>query len=254
MPFISGGSGTFFSGRRKGAITNPNLLPNLQIWYDGSDISVFNPTNPSSGAGITQWGDKSAFAHNANPTGGGTGVRPLYITNVQNSKSVVRFDGVEKNLTVNPASWAANLSGLTVYMVAKASTLSGTRSLFATSNGVKIYHNGSNWAVKDDTGTGTSTVSGDTTGFHIFGFIFDGTKAVNADRVTFRYDRDQRDLTVSGSYSSTTSALTNRIDFGFFNNTEFFSGDIAEIIILSRATTGSNIASIEDYLSRKWSL
>jgi len=62
----------------------------LQIWFDGADITQFQPTNPSDGDGITQWNDKSNFAHNANPEGSPANtVRPTYQTAEQNSLSVV---------------------------------------------------------------------------------------------------------------------------------------------------------------------
>lgn len=83
MPIIGAGGSSFFAGRRIGVVTNVTQLPNLQVWYDGSDSAQFNPTNPTDGAGITQWKDKSAFAHNAAPSGGAT-VRPLYKTNIKN--------------------------------------------------------------------------------------------------------------------------------------------------------------------------
>lgn len=253
MPFIGGASTAFFSGFRRGAITNPNILPNLQIWYDAADSSVFTPS-PTNGSAITQWSDKSAFAHNANPSGGSPTARPTYRTNVQNNRSVLRFDGVANNLTINPAAWSASLSGFTIYMVAKASNLTGTRSMLATDQGVKIYHDGTSWVIKDSGGTGTSSISGDTTNFHIFGYIYNGTKATNSEKAVFRYDKSAQSLSFSGTFAPTTSSLTNRVDVGFFNNSEFFSGDIAEIIILSRAVSGSDIAALEGYLATKWGL
>lgn len=253
MPFLGGANSTFFSGQRKGSIVNPNVLPSLQIWYDAADSSVFTPSNPTDGSTITQWSDKSAFAHNANPSGGST-VRPTYKTNIQNGKSILRFDGTDDNLTINPASWAASLSGFTIYAVAKASSLSGTRSLIASDQGIKLFYDGSAWAIKDGGGTGTSPVAGDSTNFHVFGFIFDGSKPTNDERAIFRYDGSAKSLTFTGTVSSSTSSLTNAIDIGFYNSSEYFSGDVAEIIILSKALSGSDVASLEDYLSSKWAL
>lgn len=255
MPLISGGGSTFFAGTRSGAITNPNTLPNLQVWYDASDITQFKPTNPSDGAGITQWTDKSAAAHNASPSGGGAGPRPVYKTNIQNSLSVLRFNGTSSNLTINPATWAANLSGFTTYVVAKASSLSGTRTLTSSDqNGLKIFYDGSHWCVQTSGGTGTSTQAGDTTGFHIFGIIYDGSQTGNANRLKLRYNETEDALSFTGTVGATTSASTSVLNIGFYNNSEYFSGDIGEVVYFSKALSGSDIGGIESYLSNKWAI
>jgi hypothetical protein len=228
----------------------------LQVWYDATDSTQFNPTNPTNGATITQWKDKSAFAHNASPSGGGT-VRPTFQTNVQNGLSVVRFDGVNDNLTINPAPWAASLTGYTAYAVAKMSSTSGTRTLICTDqNGQKISFNGTNWTVSTSGGTGTSTVTGDTTKFHIFGLIYDGSKATNAEKLIFRYNETTQPLTFTGTVGATTNASTNQINIGWYSvtSTEYFAGDIGELIYFSRALTTNEQAGVEDYLSNKWAI
>lgn len=256
MPFYGGANSSFFSGIRPGAVTNPNVLPNLQVWYDGSDIAQFNPTNPSNGTAITQWKDKSTFAHNASPSGGAT-VRPTYRTSVQNGLSVVRFDGVNDNLTVNPASWAASLSGFTSFVVAKITNTTGTRTIIGTDqNGQKISWNGTNFAVSSAGGTGTSTVTADTSNFKIFALIYDGTQTGNAARLVFRYNETNQALTFTGTVGSTTNASTNQIDLGWYStgSSEYFAGDIGEVIYFSRTLNSGEIGGVESYLSNKWAI
>src|SRR6056300_740517 len=66
-------------------------LADLQIWYDGSDSVQFQPTGPSDEQ-ITQWTDKSNFAHNANPNGGAA--KPTYEnTDLQGGYGYLEFDG-----------------------------------------------------------------------------------------------------------------------------------------------------------------
>lgn len=254
MPFLGGANSSFFSGIRPGAITNPNVLPNLQVWYDATDGAVFTPSNPTDNSTFTQWGDKSAFAHNANPSGGAT-VRPTYQTNEQNGLSVVRFDGVNDNLTINPATWAASLSGFTIYLVAKITNTTGTRTITSSDqNGQKIYWNGSNWAVSTSGGIGVSTVTADTTKFKIFGLIYDGTLTGNANRLKFRYNETEQTLTFTGTVSATTSASTSVLNIGWYNNSEYFAGDVGEVLYFSRAATVSEIGGIESYLSNRWAI
>lgn len=252
MPFIGGVAESFAAGRRTGIITNIATLPNLQVWYDAADSTVFTPA-PTNGSTFTQWSDKSAFAHNANS--GSASIRPTYQTNVLNGKSVVRMDGVNDQLTINPATWAASLSGFTIYIVAKNSTISGTRTLTSTDqNGLKIYYNGTNWAVSTSGAIGTTTMAGDTTKFHTFGLIFDGTGSTNADKIKFRVDGTQMALSFTGTAATTTNAATSVINIGFYNSSEYFGGDIAEIILLSKSISGSDVAGIEEYLSNKWAI
>jgi len=254
MPFHGGANSSFFSGMRPGAITNPNVLPSLQVWYDASDSAQFVPSNPSDGDTFTQWTDKSAFAHNANPNGGAA-VRATYQASEQNSLSVVRFDGVNDNLTINPATWAANLSGFSVFVVARIANTTGVRTIISSDqNGQKIFWNGTNWAVKDSGATGTSTATADTTKFHTFGLVYDGTKTSNADRLLFRYAETTQSLSFTGTVGSTTSPATSVLDIGWYNNSEYFAGDIGEIIYFSRAVTTAEIAGIESYLSLKWAV
>lgn len=254
MPITSAAGSSFFVGRKLGIVTNVSALPSLQVWYDAADSTQFNPTNPSDGTGITQWKDKSAFAHNASPSGGAS-VRPTYRTSVLNSKNIVRFDGVDDNLSISPATWTASLSGFSTFVVAKASTLSGTRTLTSTDlNGLKIFYNGSYWGVSTSGGTGISTVSGDTTQFRIFSMVYDGSKSTNADRLIFRYAKNQQTLSFTGTVGATTNASNSVLNIGFYNNSEYFGGDIAEIIFLSRAVSGSDLSAIEGYLSNKWNI
>lgn len=254
MPFIAAANPSYWAGVRPGAVTNPNILPNLQVWYDAADITTFTPSNPADGATFTQWGDKSAYAHNANPDGGAS-VRTTYETNEQNSLSIVRFDGVNDNLTINPATWAANLSAISIFIVARMSSTSGTRTLVSSDqNGQKISFNGTNWAVSQNGGTGTSTVAGDTTAFHTFALLFDGTKTGNANRLIFRYNETTQPLTFTGTVGATTSASTSVLNLGHYNKTEYFAGDVAEVIFFSRAMTAPEIGGIESYLSNKWAI
>lgn len=254
MPFHGGANSSFFSGMRPGAITNPNVLPSLQVWYDSTSSAQFTPSNPADGDTFTQWSDKSVFAHNANPSGGAT-VRPTYQTNEQNGYAVVRFDGVNDNLTINPATWAASLSGFTIYVVAKITNTTGTRTITSSDqNGQKIYWNGTNWAVSTSGGTGTSTATADTTKFKMFGLIYDGTKTGNADRLVFRYQETTQTLTFSGTVGAITSASTSVLNIGWYNNSEYFAGDVGEVIYFTRAISSPEIGGIESYLSNKWAI
>src|SRR6056300_1268808 len=134
----------------------------LRIWYYGSDVTQFQPTNPSDGDTITQWNDKSNYAHNANPTGGAT-KRPTYQTNELNSLSVVQFDGTNDCLSFNPILDLRGIQKWSMFAVAKFTSLTGNRWISQTDTGdVGLYHNGTNMVVANASGTGTTTNTLDT--------------------------------------------------------------------------------------------
>src|SRR6056300_1560264 len=92
-------------------------IPDLQIWYDGADTSTYIPSATDEGQ-ITQWTDKSNFAHNANP-GGGTSKPSYENTVLQNGYGYLEFDGVDDFLTINPIAWMESITGATMFIVAK---------------------------------------------------------------------------------------------------------------------------------------
>jgi hypothetical protein len=73
--------------------TNPNTLPNLEVFYDGSaaTVSTFNSGVIASGTEITSWHNNGGLSsHDWNSTGG---ARPEWFSNIKNGLGVVRFNG-----------------------------------------------------------------------------------------------------------------------------------------------------------------
>ena len=233
----------------------PSVLVDLESWYDGSDNSAFIPGNPADGATFTQWTDKSNFAHNANPIGGAT-TRASYQVNEQNTLSVVRFDGND-GLSINPYSNLASAADLTVFIVIKMTATAGNPVVFTTNGdgtGLTYDTAAGKFLVKAAAGTGTSTVVNNATGFHIHSFAYDGTQTGNANRLKYRYDKSDITLTFSGTVGSTLSVANNTLYVGNNNGANFYTGDMGELLIFTRALTSIEIQNVENYLSTKWGL
>lgn len=250
-------------GQRPGLVVDPNTLPNLQVWYN-ADIS--NTTNfnvaPASGDAISQWKDRSAFGHNANKSGNAS-VKPKWTANqagVGNTLGVIRFDGVDENLSINPVSWLQSLSGFSLFIVGKGTTVGGSvRTLSCTNTGgFQIVHNTSNWRVEAGGGSGVSTVTGigDTSRFNIYALIYDGTGVGNTGKLKFRYNKIPRDLTYTGIVSTITSSVATDfyIGVGRTATADFLAGDIAEMIMFTRTLNSSEIGGVESYLTSHWNL
>lgn len=238
------------------AVTNPNQLPSIGLWYNATDGSAAQfGSNLTDGAVVTTWIDLTGAGHNANKSGGST-VKPSWQANEQNGKGVVQFTASETDsLDINPITWAQSLSGATVYVVAKAITLDATvRTLTTTdTNGYNISWDGTYWRVRAAGGTGQATsLSGDTSNYHIFGNIFDGTQTGNANRLKFRYDGVQQTLNFGATTVGTaTSGSAAYMYFGT-DNTTYFNGFIGTVMIWTRALNISECLQVESYLKTVW--
>lgn len=249
-------SRSFRAGERTGVLSESQITNTAQVWYDASTNAYFQPTNPSSGSGITQWNDKSNAAHNASPQGGGPSVRPTWQSSVLNSLGVLRFDGIAKNLQISNTTWLQNLSGFTMFILAKASSLSGTRFLTnSDQSGVSIYFNGTNFVTRMSGGTGTSTQTGDTTNFHIYTQVFDGNQADNANKLRLFYDGVQQTLNFGvTTVGSSINGSTTKLNFAWDGSGNYWNGDIAEVLMWGRKLSSAERTGVEKYLKDKWAL
>jgi hypothetical protein len=250
-------SSSFRAGRRPGIIKDPTVLVNLQVWYnaDVSNTTNFNVA-PANGADISQWKDRSGTGHNANQSGNAS-VKPNWYSNVQNGLGVVRFNGTSESFSINPIAFMQSLPGFTMMLVAKANSLAAASDLTSSDvGGFRIFHDGTNWGVSTSGGTGTSTVPGDTTKFHIFSLIFDGTGIGNAGRLKFRYDDTEQALTFTGTVGTTTSAIAGSfyIASDSTGGAKFFNGDVAEMLMFTRTLNTSELIATETYLKYHWAI
>lgn len=232
-----------------------STLLELESWYDGSDGDSFVPNNPSDGQTFTQWTDKSAFAHNANAIGGAT-TRASVQINEQNTLSVVRFDGND-GLSINPYASLASAPALTVFIVMKMTATASDPRIFATNSGATEFYYDSTAArfvVEAAGGIGTSTVTNNGAAFHIHTYAFDGSQTTNAASLKYRYDKTDITLSFTGTVGDTISASNTTFYIGNNNGSNFYTGDIAEFLIFTKALTVTEITNVENYLNTKWGL
>ena len=224
----------------------------LQIWYDAADTTTLIPSATDEGQ-ITQWTDKSAFAHNANPNGGSA--KPSYEnTTPQNGYGYLEFDGND-NLSVNPFTTLQSQSGFTVFMVSKLLNTTGVQYLSETNqNDLRINANGTTMEIGMNGAVGTVATTADTN-WARHTLVFDGSQTGNAARLVYRKDGSAKTLSFTGTVAATTNA----------SNTHFYIGDnaaktsgaeayIAEVLLFNRALNAIEITNVESYLGTKWGL
>lgn len=257
-------SKSFEFGRRPFRIQTPVNIANGFTWLNADLGSSENfGSILTDGATVTTWKDVYAGSHDANKAGNAS-VKPIWKSNILNGYGVVRFDGVNDSLNINPVnSPSPSLQGATAYtlfVVAKASTLSASRTLTTTdTGGFRIFHNGSVWSVSTSGGTGSGVgLSGDTTNFHVFTVQYNGSLSGNANRLKFRYDSVDQTL----NFGATTVGATTNATASYFyigqdsagTSGNFFHGDIAELVLYVRSFTNAEIQAEESYLKAHWNL
>jgi hypothetical protein len=249
-------SGSFSSGRRfSGRIESPTAILNNTYWFSSynNNATEFG-SQLAHNATVTTWKDNSGAAHDLNKAGSSS-VKPVFRAAVQNNKGAVYFDGIDDSLNVNPIPFIQSLSQFTLFVVAKAGTLSSGAALTCSdTDGFKIFYNGTNWAVTAANGTASSIVTPDTE-MHIFTLVFDGTQTGNDNRLKFRVDRVSQSLTFSSNVNTTTSAAAAYFYAGQNSNgTAFFNGHMGEIVLYARALNPSELDSVEQYFINRWAI
>ena len=243
-----GGSG----GGGGGGETNftPTSIPGLRLWLDASDTStLFDATSgggvvTADGAEIARWQDKSINSYNAIQTT--QNQRPILKQNIQNSKSILRFDGANDCLVV--PSFVMNIN-ITMFVA----------GYFGSSKPLWLEHDNSfflsgaitGWYFRRGSIVHSSRLPADWFAEipAIASCSYDGTPAsVRKNGVSVP------NSLVEGSAPQNTSANQN-FNICSRGQTQFFSkGDFYEILIYNGALTSSQIQQVESYLGTKWGI
>lgn len=239
--------------------TPPDALPSLQVWYYADDGKQFNKTGTATANNtvISSWQNAGGLtSHDWNSTGG---KRPVYITPAKNGLGAVRFSPtLTSSLTINPISYMQSLGAVTMAILFRsANTGTGTRIVSTTNtDGFKWGQNGTQWIGGFSGATFTvNSVTADTNWHHIF-LTFDGTQTGNANRLKARLDAVDVSLTFSGTVGTATNASASTFYGGVDStgNTNYWDGEIGELMFWTRALNSGEIATVEQYLTTKWNV
>lgn len=238
---------------QSGGAFSPLSISGLIAWYDPSDPStLFQDTAFSVGAGATNdpvgcWRDKSPSANHVSQATANR--RPLLKLSGQNGLPTLSFDGAN-DLLVATSSFVSGLPGITLFVVAKVTSTGTFATLAGTEVVAKLFKTSTNQLAgySSSNGTGwTSQANGTTldTAWHVIGFVSGSTET---------YLR--RDMADNGSRlgSGPTPLGSNSNVFSLFGRTagENTAGELAEVLVYSRALGGTQVTQVEAYLRAKW--
>ena len=234
--------------------TPPVATPAL--WVDANYSTSF--TYSSSNV-VSQWADISGNGRNL--TQSTVSAQPTLVTNVINSKPVVRFDSTNDQL--NWAEFApANRTLFFVFRNASNITSSGSFTFTSGSTSFPYYVLGA--------GNQTGSISGET--FAILGVSVGGAQirgrynsnTISAGNHQFNITNDsayntamrfdKATLSTSASGNGDLNSATYPGYMSLITGSDAISLDIAEILIYDRVLSGSEITTVESYLATKWAV
>jgi len=246
-------------------MTDPDGISGLHGWYKADAI-----TGLANGAAVSQWDDSSG---NANHATQGTGAnQPSYQTNVINGLPVVRFNGTTNRLVITNSDMLSitnNATGITALALVNLSSagVGATRNIFGLANGAtttvrvkygnRFVSSEDNWAVSgrrlDDPGAQQNLVG--TSGSQwdsplVLSTVVDWANS-NADL----YRNGTNVASTAAWFVDGNTSATNSLAAAIgaqANETEFWFGDIAELVIYNRTLDFTERSDIESYLNVKY--
>ena len=224
-----------------GTAFNPLSITGLQFWVDASDYTTLYQDSGlttraiNDGDVIGGWSDKSGNGRNALQTDGTK--KPLLKLAIQNGRNVVRFDGVNDNMTFS--NWQSNPA--TVFLVVRSSSDTIFLSALAgASPSYPLFYYYTNGNVYGQ--------GGYLSGFTTANTYNQWTVTCSTTARTIR-----RDGTAGSSLAGTVdSALYSMI--GTYDNSPNYAqnGDTLEILGYNSVLSNSDILLVEAYLKAKW--
>ncbi len=222
-----------------------STLFNPYVWLDASDAGTIS----LNGATVSKWMDKSG--NNRNLTQTSTLFQPTYVTNVLNSKPVLRFDGNDF-LNFSTQLFPGNSARTIIAVIKKDSNLAMPIYSDSTGGAQRFDFRTNGLGDSASTTIPFSTDIGSTSQYRV-AIVTIGTGENLGKTQAFHkgFKRNRTDLS-AGTLNTSTSGVS-----GIGRNsdtTSFFSGDIAEVLIYNRKLTPWQIDNITQYYRNKYAL
>ena len=239
------------------------LRPDLALWLRADQGVLVN------GSTVSQWTDRSGNGRHA--VQAQAGKQPLYLRSAQAGRPALRFDGVDDFLSF-PCP-VTGLSGMTILLVS-ATLEDRSGGVNGSGNAALFWHEAENFGtvlltpspsrIRYFFGTGQSQAvfvyprpSPIDRAFSLTTALKNGSDAVLyvGGEEVFRQGGQKPDIAACEKVGQLGRGegdkATNRQFQGQFEGWTYFAGDIAEVIVYSRALPPSERAAVEQYLLAK---
>lgn len=226
---------------------SPTMITGLQAWFNADAITGLVDSDP-----LTTWNDTSGNGNHA--TQGTAGFKPLYKTNVVNTKPAIRFDGTDDVLTTTASlSYGTTMTALVVSRSTGGTYTDGQGLLNSDDGGTRIFQlrygtSSSMWAFSFASGgAALDDTSATVTDWNVISHVRRTTNTevyVNGDSAAA--------TAVSGTQNTGSIALNVGVTFS--TSIGFLTGDIAEILLYNSELSVENHDLVGEYLADKYGL
>lgn len=219
--------------------TFPSSITGLQLWLDASDSSTITLT----GSRVSGWADKSSNAHAFTQTTDAN--RPTVASAAMNGLDVLRWATDRDCRLFGPAhSSLFGVASTFSIFVAYQNRVSGNRTFLSGYEPTILQRDSTFWP---HTSRANITASASLPAAGLLGMLFDygtGTHLI-------RYGSTQVGSQSLAGGAPATAALT---EIGAWNDSNFYQGDIAEILVYDSILSGTNLTDVEAYFVDKWGI
>lgn len=227
-------------------MADPSTISGLSARWRADSIS-----GVSSGSPAPTWPDTSGNGFAAtNPSG--TATVPTYVDGAINGLPVVRFTAANSQRLTSSAP--AGLAAQTVVAVMIPQTASAARTIRGGANVTGSLQ----FCLEN--GTGTARLQSVKQGVANVAFST-GSPGVGSPVVTlFTYDSGSGlyefriNGSPSGSGTNVQTLVADTTAIGSNRNTQYFAGDIAELLVWGRVLTSAELAAVDSYVQDRYAI
>lgn len=221
----------------------PSGLADLSLWYDASDATTITHISGS----VSQWNDKSGNNYHASQSTGSR--QPITGTRTINGFNALDFDGVDDRMIIDSGFYSIANGPNSVFAVVQVDNatktehiiISGMNSTPSTRFILSASGSGTMAAFLNGTTALTVGITLDTAA-HLHAAMRNGTA------LTRSYDSITGSSTAGSNQTLVNVGIGARPD----NGANALDGLIAEIIVYSRALSGTEETQVKNYLQSKW--
>lgn len=241
------------------AVFSPSDIAGLRLWTQADNLVLSND-DP-----VSTWADLSGNSNDFTST---TTLRPLYKTNIQNGKPVVRFDGVNDFMEKATPTGLDGGTGMTIFIIMKNPAIT-LNCLLAKWD----YQTQGSWMwttfSTDETRMYTATVLNDggsayntttnadmTNTFYLLEMVYDGSQGTAANRVKIYKNTTLSTVSATGTLVTSLLSATSTLKVGRAGGSLgwYFTGDIGEVLIYDSALSDVNRGLVETYINGRWAI